>query len=390
MKYFSRIVTVACIAGALCSNVAAQSSVIRLHAVNVPVDSGLLAALMPEFENTTGYRVQIEKSGDFAYDMARRGAADLVLSHYGHGGVDDFMADGLGLWPRAVFANQAVLLGPPSDPAGIRGIQDAVEAFRRIAATNSRFFVNNAATEKYLAQVLWEAAGRPNKAGWYTDTGVRDQTAIQTAERSDAYVLWGIIPFLRFREATSSRLETFVLEDSILQRVMMTVIPNPEKISGVNLAGAVALQKYLTSASIQARIRAYRYPGVSEQLFWPSARDNIGTFLSDESPLPTTTDPAASTVVLNPSTVRAGASFTVTLAGANLTAQTYFDVRFRRPGATSDEIAQNWQAGVSSTHSIDSATPTGPWRITGIRAHSNPNEHGAAFIPASATLVVAP
>ncbi len=390
MKNLLRILSAACVLLAVSSTVAAQSSVIRLHIVNVPVDSGLFAALLPDFENATGYRVDVQKTGDSVYENARRGAADLVLSHYGHSGVDDFMADGLGLWPRAVFANQAVLLGPPADPAGIRGIQDAVEAFRRIAQSKSRFIVNNAATEKYLSQVLWEAAGRPDPAGWYSDTGSRDQPAIQAAERSESYIVWGIIPFLKFKEATNSRLEPFVLEDPILQRMMMTVIPNPEKIAGVNLAGAIALQKYLTSVPTQARIRAFRYPGISQPLFWPSARDNIGTYLSDNSPMPTTADPAANTVSFSAAAVRAGGAYAATFTGANLSAETYFDVRFRRPGGTSDDIAENWQTGVSGIHNIDGATPAGIWRVSGVRAHRDPNDHSASFIPVGGTLTVSP
>ena len=390
MRNLLRIVSIACVVLAVSSTAAAQSSVIRLHVVNVPVDSGLLAGLLPDFETSTGYRVEVQKTGEQVYENARRGDADLILSHYGHAGVDDFMADGLGLWPRAVFANQAVLLGPPSDPAGIRGIQDAVEAFRRIAETKSRFSVNNAATEKYLGQVLWEGAGRPDPAGWYLDTGSRDQPAVQAAERSESYILFGIVPFLKLKEATNSRLEMFVVEDSILQRMMMTVIPNPEKIAGVNLAGAVALQKYLTSVATQARIRAFRYPGVSQPLFWPSARDNIGTFLSDNSPMPTTADPAVNAASFTPAAVQSGGTFTATFTGANLSAEIHFDVRFRRPGGTTDEVAQNWQSGVSGIHSIDAATPAGTWRVTGIRAHRDPNDHAAAFIPVAATLNVAP
>lgn len=386
----SQIAVIACVVLGLCSTVEAQSSVIRLQVVNVPVDSGLLAALLPDFERTTGYRVDVDKKGDQVYDMARRGDADLVLSHYGHHGVDDFMADGLGLWPRAVFANQAVLLGPATDRAGIRGMQDAVEAFRRIAQTKSLFVVNNAPTEKYLGQVLWEAAGQPDRAGWYSDTGSRDQPAIQAAERSEAYVLWGIIPFLKFKETTKSGLETFVLDDPLLQRLMMTIVVNPEKIAGVNAAGAIALQKYLTSAATQARIRAFRYPGVSQQLFWPSARDNIGSFLSDDGPLPTTADPAVNSLLYNSATVRLGGAVTATFAGANLSAQTYFDVRFRAPGGTSDEVVQNWQQGTSGAHNIPMSTPTGTWRVTGIRAHRDANDHSASFIPVAANLTVAP
>ena len=170
----------------------------------------------------------------------------------------------------------------------------------------------------------------------------------------------------------------------------MTVVVNPEKIAGVNVAGAVALQKYLTSAAIQARIRAFRYPGVSQQLFWPAARDNIGTFLSDDSPLPTTADPAVNSVVLNSVNVRLGGTVTATFAGANLSSQMYFDVRFRRPGATSDEVAQNWQLGMSGTHDIPAASPTGTWRITAVRAHRDANDHTASLLPVGANLTTTP
>ncbi len=89
----------------------------------------------------------------------------------------------------------------PSDPAGIRGLQDGVEAFRRIAQTKPRFLVNNAASEKYLAQMLWEAPGRPDRSDWFIDSGLSDQPAVVAAEKMNAYVLWGWDPFLRFRQS---------------------------------------------------------------------------------------------------------------------------------------------------------------------------------------------
>ncbi|MBI4445496.1 MAG: hypothetical protein HY645_06245 [Acidobacteria bacterium] len=392
-RAFVRVTQLAIIASVLSmvfSTTHAQSPVVRLQIVNVPVDSGLLAQLLPDFESATGYRVEVDKKGDEVYDLARQGAADLVLSHYGHSGVDNFMSDGLGLWPRAMFANQAAIIGPLSDPARIRGLEDAVEAFRRIAQTRSRFVVNNAATEKYLARVLWEAAGQPDQAGWYTDSGLKEQQVIQAAEKSEAYVLWGIIPFLKFKETSTSKLEALVLEDPLLQRMMMTVIVNPEKVPGVNVAGAFALQKYLTLPSTQAQIRAFRYPGVSQQLFWPAARDNIGSFLSDTSPLITTVDPAVNSIVFSPATARPGDTVTCTFTGANLSAQTYFDVRFRKEGASTDEIAQNWQWGVSEAHTVPVAIPSGTWKITGVRAHRDTNDHSGFFIPAAGTLTLVP
>lgn len=387
----SRLALAACVVAALSTPGQAQSSAVRLKVVNVPVDSGLLAEVLPEFERSTGYRVEVDKRGDQVFDLARQGQTDLVISHYGHHGLESFMADGLGLWPKAVFANQAALIGPSTDPAGIRGITDAVEAFRRIAQTNSRFLVNNAPTEKYLGRLLWESSGRPAAGELIVDSGIRDQQAIQAAERMGAYVLWGIIPFLKFKETTPSGLEALVLDDPIFQRVMMAVVVNPERVPGVNVPGALALQKYLSLPGTQAKIRAFRYPGVNHQLFWPAARDNSGSFLEDvESPLGTPADPAATGISFEPSTVRLGGSVTSTVTGSNLSARTYFDVRFRIPGSTTEQVALNWQEGTAGSHLISPGTATGTWTITGLRAHRELNDHGNSFITVNVRLSVAP
>ena len=127
------------------------------------------------------------------------------------------------------------------------------------------------------------------------------------------------------------------------------------------------------------------------QLFWPAARDNIGSLLSDNSPLPTTVDPAVNSIVFGPATVRGGATLTATFSGANLSPQTYLDIRFRRLGATTtEEIAENWQQGVSATHNLSAATLPGMWKITGVRAHRDANDHGGPLIPVSGTLTVVP
>lgn len=47
--------------------------------------------------------------------------------------VEPFVAEGLGLWPHPVCANQMAMLGPPGDPAGVR----------RIAASKSPYVSNS-------------------------------------------------------------------------------------------------------------------------------------------------------------------------------------------------------------------------------------------------------
>jgi tungstate transport system substrate-binding protein len=383
----NRVVVIVCLVFSFCSTLHAQSSIVRVQSVPIPFDSGLMTDILTDFERTTGYHVQVNTS-DVPYTFARQGAADVVLSHYGHDQVDDFMADGLGLWPRTVFASQSVIVGPASDPAGIRGMQDAVAAFRRIADTRSRFILNNADAEKYLTQLLYEGAGEPDLTGWFTDTGGSGPEAIQAAQRSNGYSSWGVIPYLKFKAMTNSPLEAFVFEDPILQRAMMTVIVNPDKIAGINVAGALALQRYLSLPTTQARIRAFRSPGWDKQLFWPAAYDNTKSYLVDQSALPTAAGPSVSSAILTPATVRIGSNVSATFTGSNLAADTYFDVRFRRPGAASDEIVQNWQQGTTGSHPLSAGISSGTWRITGVRAHHELDDHNASFIPITATVTV--
>jgi len=98
-----------------------------------PKEGGLYDDLLPDFEKQTGYHVVLTTGNEDVYGPARAGQADIVISHYGRQEVEAFVSDGFGLWPRTVFFNQLALLGPPDDPARIRGVGDLLEAYRRIA-----------------------------------------------------------------------------------------------------------------------------------------------------------------------------------------------------------------------------------------------------------------
>jgi tungstate transport system substrate-binding protein len=276
------VVAIAIVIGGAClgetGSSRAQSSTVRLAVVFTPEDSGLLAELLPDFEKQTGYSVQVDSRND-VYTAARQGRADLVISHYGHSQAEAFLTEGLGLWPRPVFANQSSLIGPSSDPAGIRGLTDAVEAFRRIAETRSPFIVDNGETEKYLGEVLWEAADRPDQDGWYIDEGFQGQEAVKEADRRGGYTLWGLVPFLIFQGQSGIDMEALNVADPLLQRVMVSVVVNPDQIPGVNVDGARALERYLIGQGTQARIRAFRYPGFPHQMWWPAGRNNSSAFL---------------------------------------------------------------------------------------------------------------
>jgi tungstate transport system substrate-binding protein len=100
----------------------------------------------------------------------------VVLSHYGHKDAQAFVQDGSGQWPQPVVSNQLALLGPPEDPAQVQDLTDLVEAFRRIANTQAPFVVNGIEGVKYPTEILWNAAGSPEKEGWYSDQGCKGRT----------------------------------------------------------------------------------------------------------------------------------------------------------------------------------------------------------------------
>ena len=98
--------------------------------------------------------------------------------------------------------------------------------------------------------------------------------------------------------------------------------------------------------------------------------------------------PVVASIAFDSARVRRGGPLTATFSGSNLTSATYFDIRFRAPGASSDEVVWNWQQGPSASHTIPQGTALGDFVITGIRAHQDANDHSGPFASVQVTLSV--
>jgi tungstate transport system substrate-binding protein len=234
--------------------------VLRVASVRTAIEGGLLPKLVDRYEKETGTRVVVS-TGEMVYSRAREGAIDLVISHFGHKEAEQFILDGRGEFPRTVFSNQMALIGPANDPAGIRGLDDAGEAFKRIAATKSPYVLNDLDGVKYLTEILWNAAGKPARAGWFVDEEVMRGGAVARATELGAYMLWGLTPFMRDTKGKSP-LEPLVLADPLLQRMLVSVI-----VKQANVEGARAFQNFLLSPVTQAEIRNTKYTG-AERVAW--------------------------------------------------------------------------------------------------------------------------
>ena len=274
LRMFARgaMAVVCAIACGAAPSAGADATTVRLAMVNVPDD--VVRPLLGDFAAQSGTRAEIVYTGNDPFSFARDGKADLVISHYGHEGVEPFVTGGFGFWPHPVFANQIAILGPPRDPAHVRGLTDAAEAFRRIAATRSRFLVNDSDGNKYVEAILWARAGSPAKGDWYLNRHSQGPQAARDAAKEGAYTIWGVPPFVRLRAQAPLDLEPLVTGDPIFQRIMVAMVVNPKKVSGVNDAAANAFQAFLLAPSTQARIAAFRYPGIDQQVWWPAGRHN--------------------------------------------------------------------------------------------------------------------
>lgn len=107
-----------------------------------------------------------------------------------------------------------------------------------------------------------------------------------------------------------------------------------------------------------------------------------------DSLLPEDSSPVATHIRFDATNILIGTSFTATVSGSNLSAETYFDVRFHAPDGTADQVAYNWQQGTSFIHRVGADIPGGTWTITGIRAHRDANDHTGPFSPVTASLNV--
>lgn len=253
-------------------SMATETETVRLAVVNTPFDSGLLDYLLEDFELSYDIKIDIY-SGSDVFHRARDGKADIVISHYGKAGLADFVMEDLGSWPKMVFSNQAALIGPANDPANVRNSSSLAEALELIAASGNTLIANNNEGLLALIETTQNNQVKNNKA-WFKNTGLSKGRAIKAAESEQAYVIWGAIPFLKFKQKNKSSLTLLLTEDPSLQRIMAITRVNPRHFSGINDEAAKRLEDYLLTPATQAKINTFKVDGVKEQLWWPAARHN--------------------------------------------------------------------------------------------------------------------
>ncbi|MCK4777184.1 MAG: substrate-binding domain-containing protein, partial [Actinomycetia bacterium] len=153
-------------------------------------DTGLLDVLVEEFEKLFDIKVKVIAVGTGeALKMGERGDADVLLVH-AKDAEEKLVDDGYGLYRKEVMHNFFIVVGPPDDPAGIKGMNDAVEAFKMIYDSNSLFVSrgDDSGTNKKELKI-WESAEINPKEGNYNETGQGMGNTLQIAGQKKGYTL---------------------------------------------------------------------------------------------------------------------------------------------------------------------------------------------------------
>ena len=251
----------------------AQDKSIVVASTTSTQDSGLFGFLLPKFKEKTGITVKVIAQGTGqALDTARRGDADVVFVH-AKAQEEKFLAEGNGVKRFPVMYNDFVLIGPKSDPAGIKGMKDVGKALVAIKDKGKDFISRGDRSGTHSAELkLWKASGvdiDKDKGPWYKAIGQGMGAALNTAKASGAYVLSDRATWIHFKN--KGDLEIVVEGDKRMFNQYGVMLVNPAKHPNVKKELGQQFIDWLISPEGQKTISDYKID--DQQLFYPNAND---------------------------------------------------------------------------------------------------------------------
>ena len=236
-------------------------------------DTGLLDLIIPMFEQQTGYQVKTVAVGSgAAIAMGQQGQADVLLVHMPDSELK-LVQDGYGINRRLIMHNDFVIIGPKSDPAGIKDMTDPVAAMKKIADSKSLFVSRDDAsgTNGYELSI-WSQLGITAKGqSWWLSTGQgMGATLIITSEKN-GYTISDRGTYLTFFNSKAITSTLLVQNPTVMVNPYHVIQVNPAKFSSVNAAGAQAFSDFMVAPATQAAISNFGKITYGQALFIPDA-----------------------------------------------------------------------------------------------------------------------
>ncbi len=278
----------------------ASEKALKMSTTTSTENSGLLDVLLPVFTQQTGIRVKVFAKGTgAALRDGMDGNVDIIMVH-AREQEEAFLKNGYGAYRLGVMHNDFLILGPEKDPAGIRGMTDAVECLKKIANAGSKFVSRGDGSGTHLKeQSLWEATGFPIekkttriiKEGaaydisfgypkglgeWYVSIGQGMGKTLSYADEKHTYVLSDRGTFLKYKYARTQGLDLEILcqGDPTLYNPYGVIPISPKKHPHVQFEWADKLARWLVSKEAQNLIANYKINGY--QAFFPDAVSDRG------------------------------------------------------------------------------------------------------------------
>jgi tungstate transport system substrate-binding protein len=273
----------------------AGEKIIKMSTTTSTQASGLLDVLLPELEKDTNIQVKvIAKGTGAAIRDGMDGNVDVIFVH-AKAREEKFVQEGYGTQRYAVMHNDFVVLGPQKDPAAIKGITNAAEALKKIAAAKAVFVSRGDDSGTHTKeQALWEFTGLPlektvqtivkkgkkkeisfvNPQGlgqWYLSIGQGMGKALTVADEKQAYILADRGTYIKYKFGRDVPIDLVVLceGDPALANPYGVIPISPKKHPHVKYDLSKTFAEWLVSEKGQAVINTYRLLG--KQLFYPDA-----------------------------------------------------------------------------------------------------------------------
>ena len=250
---------------------ATETNLVRLATTTSTKSSGLLEILIPAFEKTSGYKIEVTVVGTGrALRLGRFGEVDVVLVHAPEA-ESEFVKKGWGVERRAVMKNDFVLVGPASDPAGVKGMKSAGEALKKIALSKSMFASRGDDSGTHKKELrCWAKTGIEPVGSWYYESGGSMGDTLKLASEKGFYTLVDRGTWLSKRN--QSPLKLLVEGDPDLENRYGVINVNPARHPKVNYKGASVFSDWLLSSEGQQVVLSLKIDG--EQLFFLPGKSN--------------------------------------------------------------------------------------------------------------------
>jgi tungstate transport system substrate-binding protein len=238
-------------------------------------DSGLLDELLPVFTAEAGWQVKpLAVGSGQAIELGRRGEADVLLVHSPEAELE-FVAEGDAGQRRLVMHNDFVLVGPPADPAGIRGVP-AAQAMGKIAAAESGFVSRGDESGTHAREKqLWQQNQIVPTGRWYRSTGQGMGATLRVASDTSAYTLTDRATYLSQKANLS--LEVLSEGDRALLNIYHVIEMTKRAGDRVQPDGAKAFADWIVGSRAQRMIGGFGTKEGGQPLFVPDAGKNEAT-----------------------------------------------------------------------------------------------------------------